>query len=479
MFIGLLLATSLLVASAQRADSLADLLAMKRFAEALTAVTILIKSNPTDPRLWTVRGIALTGLNKIEDAFASYDRALKIQPSFLPALRAASETAYSSRHKRAKSYLQRLVQADPKSEPAHAMAAVLAFEARDCRAAVTHFRSSSSEISGNEVAVAQFGHCLLDLGAVEETVQTFQQQLESTPDNTRVRYNLAVAQLRSANPASAIMTLAPLSDSRDSDVLSLLAAVQDSAGHTEDAIATLRTAVAIAPQDERHYLDLAALYQKSALLPQAVEFLDVGLRRVPQSARLFAMRGVVLAQIGELEKAEADFEQAGSLEPDQTYSAAGLSVLFSETGRSEGAAKLLRQKLAQSPNDAALNCILADALLREGARPGQAEFVEARTALLRAVRARPNLARARASLGKIYLREDKALEAIQELNLALELDPANRPALSQLSAALRKAGRQKEAAVTAERLRRQYERDLQAESVRKRIRLAPESEPER
>jgi tetratricopeptide (TPR) repeat protein len=289
----------------------------------------------------------------------------------------------------------------------------------------------------------------------------------------RSRYNLAVAQLQTSRPSAALSTLAPLAKSRDPEVLSLLAAAQDSAGQTQAALSTLETALRIAPKDERLYLDAAVLYQKSGLLAPAVKMLDHGFEQVPRSARLLAMRGVILAQLGELDRSEADFERAGSLEPDQTYSAAGLSVLFSETGRAEGAVKLLRGKIAAAPDDPVLNYLLADALLREGAQPGQPEFAEAERALLRAVRIKQDFARARAALGKVYLRAGRAEDAVKELSAALALDPSNRPALSQLSAALRKAGRAKEAADASERLRRQYERDLEAEATRQRLRLAP------
>jgi hypothetical protein len=43
----------------------------------------------------------------------------------------------------------------------------------------------------------------------------------------------------------------------------------------------------------------------------AVEILDVGLKRLPESATLYAMRGVLFAQLGELDQAALDFEHAG------------------------------------------------------------------------------------------------------------------------------------------------------------------------
>lgn len=232
----LLLGVHLIAASARGAESLADLLAAKRFAEALKAADSLIKVNSTDPRLWTARGMALSGLNRIEDGFASYDRALKFQPSFLPALRARAESAYGSRHARTEFFVRQLLQTDPASEPAHAMAAVLAFEARDCRDAVSHFRASPGQLRGNGVATSQFGHCLLELGLPVEAALTFEHQLERAPQNVSARYNLAVAQLQ-AHPDAAMKTLEPLTGTRDAE---------DASGRATDALATLRIAVSVA-----------------------------------------------------------------------------------------------------------------------------------------------------------------------------------------------------------------------------------------
>lgn len=455
------------------ADSLATLLTERRFADALQTADSLLRNSPQDPRLWTARGIALSGLDRLQEGLASFDQALKIQPSFIAALQAASETAYRSRDSRAVVYLQKLLRLAPASEPAHAMAAVLAFEKGDCRSAVEHFTMSPGQVRGNELASSQFGHCLLKLGRPEEAVPVLERQITNAPANANLRYNLAVAQVQAGNPDKAVETLAPLAgESADSDTLNLLASAQAGAGRTQEALDTLRRAARVAPRDERNYLDLAILCQRSDAPGAAIEFLDAGLRRLPLSARLYAARGVLRAHLGELEKAEADFERAGSLEPDEAYAAVGLSVLFTETGRAEGASALLRRKLAQSPDDPALNCVLADALIREGTQPDQPEFSEAREALLRAIRARPNFARAHATLGKLYLRENKPLEAIRELELAIRVDPANRPALNQLSVALRKVGRRTEADAVSERLRKQYEQDLETEAARQRVRVA-------
>lgn len=473
MRLSLVFATLLLAVALGAADSLADALAGGRFQDALEMADSLLQTNPRDPRLWTARGLALGGLGRRQDSLASLDRALQIDPNFVPALQGASETTYRSRDKRAATYLEKLLRREPANETAHAMAAVLAFEARDCPAAVGHFEQSRRQVESNELASSQFGHCLLQLGRAEQAVKIF----ERLPSSSNNRYNLAVAQLQARRPADAVATLQPLAAAGDAEAVNLLAAAQAAEGHLESAIASLRRAAQLSPQDERNYLDLAVLCQKHEALGLAGEILDAGLRRLPGSARLHAMRGVLHAQLAELDQASAAFEQAARLQPDQAYASMGLSVLLGQTGRLEGAARLLREKLAQAPGDATLNYLLADALLREGVAPHQPEFAEAREALRRAIRAQPDFAKARATLGKIYMREGDAERAVQELETALRYDPDNRPALSQLLAALRKLGRDEEASAVAARLRRQYEQDLEADAIRQRVRIITEPRP--
>jgi Flp pilus assembly protein TadD len=91
--------------------------------------------------------------------------------------------------------------------------------------------------------------------------------------------------------------------------------------------------------------------------------------------------------------------------------------------------------------------------------------------LLRSLRVRPNFAPAHALLGKLYLREDNAARALEELRTALRLQPSNRAAMNQMALALRRLGRLEESRAMAERLRRQYEEDLKAESARVRVRI--------
>jgi cytochrome c-type biogenesis protein CcmH/NrfG len=160
----LLAAITLVCLQLRSADSLTAHLSRGRFQEALAITDSLLRTHPRDARLWTTRGLALAGLKRTKEGLDSFDRALELDSSFLRALKAAAETAYRSRDSRARAYLDRLLRLESTNETAHAMSAVIAFEANDCRTAVAHFEQSRSQVDGNETASSQFGHCLLQAG---------------------------------------------------------------------------------------------------------------------------------------------------------------------------------------------------------------------------------------------------------------------------------------------------------------------------
>ena len=461
----LLIPYALLAAS----DSLSAALASRRYQEALEIADVQVKAHPADPRLWTARGIALEGLGRMRESIESFSRALAIDAKFVPALEGSSEAAYASRDPRAEEFVVRLLVVQPNNQTAHAMAGALAFERRDCGTAATHFEKSHREIENSAPALAQFGECLVKLKRASDAAGVFEHLLALNPASETARYNLGLSQLMAERPRDAIATLQPLRT--NPDALNLLAAAEENQGQMEAAIADFRRATELAPTEERNYLDLAILCLDHDAFDLALDVIETGLRNIPDSARLYTMRGAVRAQTADFEKAAADFEKAERLKPDQLYGSVGLSMLLRQEDRLSESISLLREKLKKAPADPTLNYLLADALMRQGAEPAQPEFAEARQALLRSLRAKPDFDKAHAALGKTYLKSGETENAIREFRWASKSDPTDRTALQQLLLALHKSGREQEAAATAAKLKSLLDEDRKAEVARNRIRL--------
>jgi cytochrome c-type biogenesis protein CcmH/NrfG len=120
-------------------DSLSEALQSRRFQDAVALADTLLESQPRDPRIWTARAVALGGLGRDQESLSSFEKALSFAPKFVPALKGAVEVSYRLHDGRTAALLDRLLALDPRNGVAHAMAGVLAFEADNCAAAVSHF----------------------------------------------------------------------------------------------------------------------------------------------------------------------------------------------------------------------------------------------------------------------------------------------------------------------------------------------------
>ena len=98
-------------------------------------------------------------------------------------------------------------------------------------------------------------------------------------------------------------------------------------------------------------------------LPTGLKVLDAALTMIPESSRLYAIRGAFHAQLGHEDAAQADFLKA------DRDGIAPRSVAMIEAGAFEESISLLRRQVAQHPDDANSWYLLGAALLRKGMEP--------------------------------------------------------------------------------------------------------------
>ena len=445
----------------------------KQYEQALHLLEPLVESDSGDPRVWTLQGMALGAAGQPKESLVSYRKALEQQPDYLPALQGAAEIEYRNRDSQAKARLEKILAIQPDNATAHAMMAVVAFEQQDCAAAVEHFAQGGAATRRNPVVLGQYGRCLFLVGRPGDAAEVFRQLVAAQPENDTFRHNLGLSLHESDRHAEAIEVLRPLADAPkpDSDVLSLIADAYEADQETPSALSTLQKAVELYPREERHYTGLAELCSQHGAYDLGLEILSVGIKNMPGSSRIRTMQGVIHAQLGRYEEAEAAFARAAQLSPDQEPATLGLTVAMQQTGRLAESIELLRERVEKNPNEAATQLMLGQTLIKNGAEPGQEEFDEAQAALLRSVELKPDVAAARVELGKLYLKSGDFDPAIAQFEQALTLDPSQRTATYQLMFALRKAGRPQQAAALAQKVRAQLQREKQKEVQRNRYQL--------
>lgn len=447
----------------------------RHYSEALRLLSPILKAHPQDPSLWTLRGLALDGLGETKASLESFDRALSIAKLYAPALEAASQVAYVHRDPRAMQYLQRLLAVAPTNGIANAMAGALAYESHDCGRAVTYFEKSREEVYRNQKAITEFADCLLKTDRLSDAVKVLERGSQQHPESVQLKYNLAVADMRNQNPAAAIQVLEPLKEQKDSGLLNLLASAYSKTNRPDDAFHALENAITIQPQDESNYLDLAILCLEHNQENRSVAAATAGISRIPKAASLFLIRGVAYAQLSRYDKAESDFATAAQIDPEQPHSTIAMSLLYSEKNDPEQEKALLLRQLKVTPNDAVANYLLADVLLRQGAKPGQPKFEEARADLERSLKANPDSAEAQILMGRVCQRLGLLSQALDHFQVAVRIEPDNRSALDPQFLLLRKLHRNNEAAQVLIRLKTVLNSELEREQAASKVRVTSTS----
>lgn len=435
----------------------------------LEQIELGLKQQPSNPRLLAARGLALERLNRDRDALQSFEESLAISPKFLIALEGAADITYRTHDPKTSNYLSRILQQDPQNAAAHGMAGTLAFEEHDCPAANQHFAAAESALSDNPLALAQWGECLLADDESHLATKRLGQSLRLRPQDKRVSYDLALALHLDQHDEEALEITKTLD--ADSAVLNLLGSIYASQDKVADAIVAFRKATELDPKNEENYIDLASLCLDHQSFEVAADVVNVGIANIPDSAALYTLRGAIAAQTSNVEQAAADFERANRLKPDASYGDVGLSLLLGQQSQIDEAIAVIRSRLERAPNDAKLNFLLADLLVRKSDDPQQSGQHEAQRLLVKAVGLQPDLAKAHAALGKLLLKSGQADLAIKELKVALEKDPNDRVALNQYVLALNRLHRTAEARAAAERLRDLLSEDRRAEVRKNRIRI--------
>jgi tetratricopeptide (TPR) repeat protein len=417
--------------------------------------------------------LALDGLSQTAESLASFDHALLIDKAYLPALEGASQTAYLHNDPKAMHYVLRLLAVDQLNVVAHAMAGALFYYARDCPTSIAHFEESGEAIYQSPNALSEFSDCLLKADKAKEAADILSRGLERNATSALVRYNLAVAELADRDPTKAINTLSSDPNIQDTDFLNLLAEAYVEADRPDDAFRTLENAIAIKPDEERNYLDLAILCLEHNKEDLAVSASSAGIGKVARAASLYLIRGVAYAQLGQYSNAESDFLSASKIEPDQPHSTIAMSLLFSDRNQIDKEKSLLLHQIKLTPSDAVTNYLLADLLIRQGAELGQPAFVQAKTYLARSLKSKPDSAEAQILMSQILQDEGDLEGAVGHLEAALKVDPANRTALYRNFILLQKLHRKREASDALSRLQATLEHDLKKNGAGGQIKVDP------
>ena len=431
------------ITSAQTAeDRIATVLQNKEYAAALELLRPKLKQYPGNSQLWAMQGAAYAGEGNKQEALKSFRTALKISPDYIPALQGAIQIEYDAGSKEAISLLQHMLRLRPADQTSHGMLAVLEYQQGNCPDAVIQFEKARALFDHQLDGLHAYAACLVKLKQFDKAAEIFQRSLALSPEDERERRLLAALQLMAHQPQNALATLQPLLQASNpaTEALELSATAYEACKDTPQAVAALRQAILLGPQNVNLYVDFANISSAHDSSQVGIDVVSDGIAQLPKAAQLYVARGVLYVQLAEYDKAEADFETAHELDPHQTLSSAAQSMLAAQQNDLDRALETVQKKLQQRPKDAALLYLQADFLSQKGIDPGTPEFQLAMRSAKQALALQPTLSGARTVLAKLYLRAGNYPEAVEQCRKALDHDPKDQTALYHLIQGLRKTG---------------------------------------
>jgi tetratricopeptide (TPR) repeat protein len=448
-------------------DCAVTLIQQGRFPAAVGVLEKLIDESPRNLKALNLLGIALSAAGDLEKANKRLHQALEVDPGFLPALKNLSINEFRLGHmNRAQAGLETLLKSFPNDEVTRLYLGEIAYGAKQFGEAVAHYEKSRAQVYP---VILHYAECLLETGrkkelsAVldaipeEDAEKQFQAgillgkagaYLEAAPyfgrarkhatDPYKAAYDQTLMLIRGSDYPGAIQLSNELFTAglRRAELYNLVSEAFLKTGQVEKAYSALKSAIALEPEAEDNYGDLAGICLDQANYQLGLEVVDEGLKHLPDSYRLHLQRGQILAQKGFSQESERDLEIASRLSPSESAPYVALGFAWIQREETVKAVGVLRARVKANPNDFVLSYMLGIALNRSGAETD----AEAKEAFEASVRLNPRFSRARAELGKMLLRSGDVGGAIEQLETAVKLDPEDATAAYQLGQAYRRMG---------------------------------------
>lgn len=207
------------------------------------------------------------------------------------------------------------------------------------------------------------------------------------------------------------------------------------AGRLIEAVDAFRAAVARAPEQASHRVNLAYALQETGRDPEALVHLQKAVALDESSFDARFMLGSALERHGEPLAASEQLQRAIELRPDFEPAHAQLCRLLAAAGRPEAAREAIDRALALHPDNADLHHYRGNLLLTDGDAAG------ARVHFERALALRPDYPEVHANLGLALNALQEEHGALESLQRALALNPLLGEAAMNLAAIHKSHGR--------------------------------------
>lgn len=219
----------------------------------------------------------------------------------------------------------------------------------------------------------------------------------------------------------------------------LLGASLQQMGRSADALAPMKKAVSLTPDDAATHCNMGAIYNDLGRLEEAEACYLQALRINPDYAMAYSNLGNTQHEMGRLFEAEASYRRALAINPDYAEANSNLSITLQQLGRHDEAEASYRRALEINPEFAEAHSNLGKTLQDMG------RLDESEASYRRALAINPDYAEAHSNLGNTLQAMGRLHDAETSYRRALEIAPDYAEACSNLGITLQKSGRLDEA----------------------------------
>lgn len=403
---------------------------------AAAAAAKAVRLAPRQTDLLVLEGIIVRLRVGMDPALGWFNRALAIDPNYVPALlEKAATLADMGRQREMLALTRKTLNLSPGNPLAFYLQAVMAARAANWPLAASLMQRTEGSIDDVPAVMLVQGLVSYRTGMANQAIDSLTHLLNRQPANVAARRALGAAQSAVGDNIGAIETLKSLADLPGADLrtLVLIARAYDASGQTEEAAPYLARAAqkgaALALQKQslpqRRASMLVALHQgrwrDAAMLANTV------IAAAPHSADGYNARGVARVSLGERAAAIEDFRAAVARANGRPEPVRNLAEAYLLAGEFTQARAAIAPLVGANSHDAA-------SLVLAGRIAGQSGDNALAASLLRnAVAAAPGEVAPRRLLVEALLRSHDSASALAEARIAARAIPDNPAVLSLLA----------------------------------------------
>ena len=454
----------------------AALLRAGKYQEALFVLEEAQQEQPGNAVVANLTGIALTQLNRIEEANEHYRLAIRLNPRLEGAYKNLGfGLLQSKQYAEAERELNAALLIDPHDSFDRYYLGLVYLATGRKRQAMDQFSQSLDQLAKDpDSALAYVSACLesgdrqaadklisrltseggLTTGQAyvwasqlnaqahyTEAVALFRYIARIEPAAGSNRYNLAIALLDAKDVGEATSILEELSQRQtdNPDVYSLLGAALELDGKNLAALEAYRHSVQLDPENPDRYLEYSRLLVEMDRFDESSRLVERGIGQVNDAYALLMRLGSVRMAAGKLADAREAFNRAVEQHPDISLGYIGIARTYLLEGNAEEAITILAKGESAAAPDFLLQYFKGLALKRADRSSESLECFQ-KAATLNA-----NVPEVHYEQGKLFLKLGDLEKAREEFDRTVAIDPKNAGAFYQLSVLWQRRGEHEKA----------------------------------